>query len=192
MEGNERQVAPDTATMRPLHLAAGVSARGGCIMTSTVNGLLLVGLLAITPRANAAPPAAPVSSVCKGVPDAERYIWLLTNRRDVLAVDEIRPEESMIESLTPDPRAGARVLLAAGPGVTAEWLERIGECHIAQIAARGYPQGAAQSPLDVKGAEVRVSSVGDGFAVDIRSYDWKAGREILRRARALLSPPAGT
>jgi hypothetical protein len=161
-------------------------------MTSTFAGLLLVGLLAIAPRANAAPPAASMPSACRGVPDAERHVWLLTNRQDVVAVGEIRPEESMIESQTPDPRAGARVLLAAGPGVTAEWLERIGECHIAQNAARGYPQSAAASPLDVKGAEVQVRSVGDGFAVDITSYDWKAGREILRRARALLIPPAAT
>jgi hypothetical protein len=109
-----------------------------------------------------------------------------------VAVEEIKPEDSMVESLPSDPRAGARVLLAAGPGVTAEWLERIGECHIAQNAARGYPQGAAPSPLDVKGAAVRVSSVGDGFAVDITSYNWKAAREILRRARALLIPPATT
>jgi hypothetical protein len=161
-------------------------------MRSTVKGLLLLGLLAITPRATAAPLAAPVPSACRGVPDAERYIWLLTNRQAVLAVGEIKPEESMVESFAPDPRAGARVLLAAGPGMTAEWLERIGECHIAQSATRGYPPGATQSPLDVKGAEVSVRSVGDGFAVDITSYDWKAAREILRRARALLNPSAAT
>jgi len=161
-------------------------------MTSTVKGLLFVGLLVITPGANAAPLAAPMPSVCQGVPDAERYVWLLTNRQGVLAIGEIKPEESMVESMPSDPRAGARVLLAAGPGMTAEWLERIGECHIAQNAARGNPQGAVTSPLDVKGAEVRVRSVGDGFAVDITSYDWKEGREILRRARALLGPPAAT
>jgi hypothetical protein len=161
-------------------------------MTSTVKWSLLIGLVAIASRANAAPLAAPVPSACRGLPDAEQYLGLLTNRQDVVAVEEIKPEDSMVESLPSDPRAGARVLLAAGPGVTAEWLERIGECHIAQNAARGYPQGAALSPLDVKGAAVHVSSVGDGFAVDITSYNWKAAREILRRARALLIPPATT
>ena len=39
-------------------------------MTSTIKGLLLVGLLAITPRATAAPLAASVPSACRGVPDA--------------------------------------------------------------------------------------------------------------------------
>ena len=161
-------------------------------MTSMVKWSLLIGLLVIVPRANAAPPAAPVPSACRGLPDAEQYVGLLTNRQDVLAVDEIRPEESMVESLPSDPRAGARILLAAGPGVTPEWLERIGECHIAQNAARGYPQGATLSPLDVKGAAVHVRSVGDGFAVEITSYNWKVAREILRRARALLIPPKTT
>jgi len=155
-------------------------------MTSTVKGLLLVGLLAVTPQANAASPVARPPGACRGVPDVERYIWLLTSRQDVLAVQEIKPETSMVEDLMSDPRAGARVLLAAAPGVTAEWLERIGECHIANNAAQGYPQGAAPTALDVRGAAVHVSSVGDGFAVDITSYDRDAGREILRRARALL------
>jgi hypothetical protein len=161
-------------------------------MTSMVKGSLLVGLLAIMPRAHAASLAAPAPNVCRGVPDAERYVWMLTSRQEVLAVSEIKPEESMIESMPTDPRAGARVLIAAGPGMTAEWLERIGKCHIARNAAQGYPQGATASPLDVKGAAVQVSSVGDGFAVDITSEEWKTGREILRRARALLGSPAAT
>lgn len=161
-------------------------------MTNTLKWSLLSGLLLIAPGTNAAPPAVPVPSACRGLHDAEQYVGLLTNRQDVLAVDEIKPEESMVESPPSDSRAGARILLAAGPGVTAEWLERIGECHVAQNAVRGYPQDAALSPLDVKGVSVHVSSVGDGFAVEITSYNWKAAREILRRARALLVPPAAT
>jgi hypothetical protein len=159
-------------------------------MTSTVKAVFVVGLFALAPRAHAAPPSAPVPSACKGVPDPERNVRLLTNRQDVVAVGEIKPDDSLFQDSSPDPRAGARVLVVAEPGVTAEWLERIAECHIAQNAARGYPQSAASSPLDVKGAAVHVSSVGDGFAVDITSYDWKAGREILRRARTLLGAQA--
>jgi hypothetical protein len=171
-----------------LDLEAGAALEGGCVMKSTVKRLLVVGLLAITSRAHAAPLPAPVPSTCIGIADADRYVSLFTNRQYLLAVDEIRREESMVESVTPDPRSGARVLLAAMPGVTAEWLQRIGECHIAQIAASAYLLGVVGSPLDVTGAEVRVRSVGDAFEVDITSYDWKAGREILRRARALLNP----
>jgi hypothetical protein len=161
-------------------------------MTNTVKGLLMVGLLATTSRVDAAPHAPPMPSACRRIPNVERYVPLLTDRQYIVAVEEIKPEEPMIESLTADPRAGARVLLAAGPGMTAEWLERIGECYIAQSAARGYPAGAGTSPLDVAGAQIRVRSVGNGFSVDITSYDWKVGREILKRARALLTPPTAT
>jgi hypothetical protein len=161
-------------------------------MTTTFTGLLLAGILAIAPQATAAPAPTPVPGACRGLSDSDRYVWLLTDRHNIVAVNEIRPEEFMSDSFASDPRAGARVVIAAGPWLTAEWLERIGECHIAQNAAQGHLQRASPSPLDVEGAEVRVSSVGNGFAVDITSYDWKAGREILKRARALLSPPASS
>jgi hypothetical protein len=158
-------------------------------MTSTIRAIFVAGLFALAPRAHAAPPSAPVPSTCNGVSDPERYVRLLSNRQNVVAVGEIKPDDFLLGDSSPDPRSGARVRVAAEPGVTAEWLQRLAECHIAQNAARGYPQSAVPSPLDVKGAAVQVSSVGDGFAVDVTSYDWKAGREILRRARALLIPP---
>ena len=158
-------------------------------MTNIVNGLLLVGLIAITPRAQAAPPAAQISATCRGVPDPERYDWLSVNRQDIVAVEEIKSGEPMASSLEyvpPDRRAGARLLLAARPGETAEWIQRIAECHIAWNAALGYPQGGTSSALDVEGAVVHVNSRGDAFAVEITSTDVRAAREILRRVRALL------
>ena len=156
-------------------------------MTKIVNGLLLVGLIAIAPRAHAAPKVAQSLNACVGVPDAERYVWLVTNRQDIVAVQEVKTPEPMVYSVAPDPRAGARILLAARSGETAEWLQRVAECHIAWNAARGYPQGAASSALDVEGAVVHVSSTGDAFAVEITSTDDRAAREILRRVRALLA-----
>ena len=155
-------------------------------MTRTIKTIFVAGLFALTPRAYAAPPSAPLPGTCNGVSHPVR---LLTSRQNVVAVGEIKPDDFLLGDSSPDPRSGARVLVAAEPGMTAEWLERLAECHIAQNAARGYPQSAAPSPLDVKGAAVQVSSVGDGFALDVTSYDWKAGREILRRARTLLIAP---
>jgi len=155
-------------------------------MTTIAKGLLLVGLIAITLRAQAASPLARSPAACLGVPDAERYVWLVTNRQDIVAVQEVKLQEPMVYSVAPDPHAGARILLAARPGETAEWLQRIAECHIAWNSARGYPQGGASSALDVEGAVVQVSSTGDAFAVEITSTDVRAVREILRRVRALL------
>jgi len=159
-------------------------------MTNIVKGLLLVGLIALTPRAHAAPPAAQIPTACRDVPDQDRYDWLAMNRQDIVAVQEVKSGEPMVSSLVyvpPDRRAGARVLLAARPGETAEWIQRIAECHIAWSTVRDYPQkGGASSALDVKGASVRVSSTGDAFAVEITSTDVRAAQEILRRVRALL------
>jgi hypothetical protein len=155
-------------------------------MTKIVKGLLLVGLIAIALPAHAAPPVARSPAACMSVPEAERYVWLVTNRQDILAVQEVTLQEPMVYSVAPAPHAGARILLAARAGETAEWLQRVAECHIAWNAARGYPRGGASSALDVEGAVVQVSSTGDAFAVEITSTDVRAAREILRRVRALL------
>ena len=155
-------------------------------MTRAFKFLFVVGL-ALSGRVAVAAPPPPISQqVCQGAPDAERQVAFLTDARNIMGVEELRPQEPMIESMTPDPRGGARILLGARPGMTVEWLQRIAECHLAHNAARGY-QGDTQSPLDVREAMVNVSSVGDGFAIDITSYDRKLAREILRRARDLLA-----
>jgi hypothetical protein len=172
-----------------------VRSEGRSSMPNIVKGVLLVGLIGITPRAHAAPPAAPIPAACRSVPDQERYDWLAMNRQDIVAVQEVKSREPMVSSLVyvpPDRRAGARVLLTARPGETAEWIQRIAECHIARSTVRGYPQGGTSSALDVKGAAVRVSSTGDAFAVEITSTDVDAAREILRRVRALLVDSSAT
>jgi hypothetical protein len=164
-------------------------------MTNIVKGLLLGGVIAITSRAHAAPPAAQIPAACRGVPDPERYDWLVMNRQDIVSVQEVKSEEPMVSSLVyvpPDRRAGARVLLAARPGETAEWIQRIAECHIAWSTVRAYSQGGASSALDVKGAAVHVSSTGDAFVVEITSTDVRAAQEILRRVRALLVDSSAT
>jgi hypothetical protein len=45
-------------------------------------------------------------------------------------------------------------------------------------------------PLTTRGAQARVRSVGDGFAVAIRSDDAEASKEILKRAEALQTSAA--
>src|SRR5438552_4178863 len=116
-------------------------------MKRSLKWVLVGGLTMFTVPAGAAPPARNVASACRGVADAELQVGLLTDPRNVLAVEEIKPQESMTESEPSDQRAGARIVLVARAGMTAEWLQRIVECHLAQNAARGYPS-AAQSPLD--------------------------------------------
>lgn len=82
--------------------------------------------------------------------------------------------------------AGAVVTFRAVPGLTAEWLQRLVDCHLARNAARGHvvPE-MPNCPLVPKGAAATVRSTGDGFAVSISSSDDATAREIRARAERL-------
>ena len=95
----------------------------------------------------------------------------------------VRVGKSQVERL-----AGATVVLLPAPGVTAERLQHIVECHIARNASLGndVPE-MTYCPLVPKGITAAVTSTGNGFAVNITSKDTATAEEILRRAR-LASP----
>ncbi len=88
----------------------------------------------------------------------------------------------------PDERLlGAIVTVRAVEGLTAEWLQRVVDCHLARNAAVGHDM--PEQPLDPlvpKGAEATVISTGTGFAVEIRSEEPGAAEEILARAKRLV------
>jgi hypothetical protein len=121
---------------------------------------------------------------CVGVPEIEASGSPLVNPTDVRAVQEIKPDAPVSETETVVPRGGARILLRAQPGMTAEWLQRIADCHMAKVAVTS-PLALTASPLDVKGAVVSVQSTGNAFAVDITSPDVKVSKEILTRSLAM-------
>ena len=108
-------------------------------------------------------------------------------------VDDIASIEPLIErsggSKTPSQRTtGAVVTFRAVPGMTAEWLQRVVDCHLARNASLGHvvPE-MPNCPLVPNGAQARVSSTGNGFAIAIRSDDSATAREILSRAQRLRS-----
>jgi hypothetical protein len=70
--------------------------------------------------------------------------------------------------------------------LTAEWLQRVVDCHIARNNALGnnMPE-MAYCPLVPKGVTAKVASLGNGFAVTIESKDPASAQEVLRRAQAL-------
>ena len=134
--------------------------------------------------AAAAPPPRRMRLACRDVPTAEWSGSSLTNPQDIRAIEEIRPETPVSETEPVPQRWGARIVLRAQPGVTAEWLQRVAECHLAKLdGASGV--APTQSPLDVKGAAISIQSAGDGFDVDVTASELKSGKEILTRARAL-------
>src|SRR6478609_5175145 len=77
---------------------------------------------------------------------------------------------------------GARVLVEAAPGLTAEWLQLSIQRHMTQMGSSGMKNCA----LDAKDVTVRVKSAGAGFAVEISGKDATQAQEILRRAKLLL------
>ena len=71
---------------------------------------------------------------------------------------------------------------------TAEWLQRVIECHMARNAAMGYAMPEmSDCPLMLKGITATVASTGDGFSVAVQSDDAITANEIHKRTEALVS-----
>ncbi len=123
---------------------------------------------------------------CSGLSDDDRNISPFDHRRDIESVRPALGEKLWDERGTPPEPVGAVVTFRAVPGVTAEWLQRVVDCHIARNDALGNDLPEMPScPLVPKGITATVSSSGDGFAVRIESQDASTAREVLRRAEML-------
>lgn len=123
---------------------------------------------------------------CGGLSDDDRDISPFDHREDISGVSaatELVPPSGKSQH---SQLVGATVTFRAVPGLTAEWLQRIVDCHIARNAALGneLPE-MPYCPLVPKGVSARVSSTGNGFAVTIQSSDSRTAEEILRRAQSL-------
>jgi hypothetical protein len=83
---------------------------------------------------------------------------------------------------------GAVIVFRATPGMTAEWLQRVVDCHLARNAALGHdvPE-MPDCPLVPKGVAATVKATDAGFAVAVRSEDSSTAAEVLRRARSLVA-----
>lgn len=94
-------------------------------------------------------------------------------------------------STPPGPRPiGAVVTFRSVPGLTAESLQRVVNCHLARNAALGHvvPE-MPNCPLVPNGVEARVSSASDGLAVSVTSNAPETAREILARVERLQPAP---
>ena len=125
---------------------------------------------------------------CVGISNDDRDMSPFYHREDITSV---QPANAPSRRGKGDPAhlTGAVVTFRAVPGLTAEWLQRIVECHIARNNALGndLPE-MPYCPLVPKGITAKVSSTGDGFAVTIESEDPSTAQEVLRRAQALKNP----
>jgi hypothetical protein len=124
------------------------------------------------------------SQACAGIPERDRDESPFLHREDIESVAPLyAPRSSKIGGQR---LVGATVRFRAVPGMTAEWLQRIVECHMARNAALGYEMPEMnECPLMIKSATATVTSTGNGFAVNVRSNDIEAAQAIQRRAEAL-------
>jgi hypothetical protein len=130
---------------------------------------------------------------CAGLGPSDRDMSPFEHREDIVDVRPLRLNEFDARTKTPpEMMVGAVVTFRAVPGLTAEWLQRVVNCHLARNAALGHvvPE-MPDCPLVPRGVEARVSSAGEGFAVEIRSNEPKVAREVLARAQRLAPAAPG-
>jgi hypothetical protein len=122
---------------------------------------------------------------CAGIAESDRDMSPFAHRDDIRSVQPLEDVQQVGKG-TVSRKAGARVIFRANQGMTAEWLQRLVDCHLARAAAAGHDMPEMDyCPLMLKGVTAQVSSVGDGFAVDLRSNDPATQDAIVKRVTAL-------
>lgn len=148
-------------------------------------------LLAERHRAASAKLRDAEAAACGDVAPRDREQSPFAHRRDLRAV---RPSREAFPDTTVPPRlTGAEIVFRAVPGMTAQRLQRLVDCHLARNAAIGHAQASEDMPdcpLTLAGVSAIVSRTGDGFAVAVTSPDASTAEAILARAQALLAEPA--
>lgn len=128
------------------------------------------------------------ASSCAGIDEADRDISPFDHRADLLRVAPL--EDAVAGGPDAAPRVvGARIVFRATPGLTAQWLQREVDCHLARNAALGHEVPEMDyCPLVPRGASAQVTALGDGFAVDVRGDSAASIEQIVDRANRLLGP----
>jgi hypothetical protein len=71
--------------------------------------------------------------------------------------------------------------------MTAQWLQRLVNCHLARNAALGHDVPEMPNcPLVPHGVTATVSATDTGFAVALRADTEEAANEIMRRVQGLV------
>lgn len=125
---------------------------------------------------------------CAGIDPDDRDISPFEHTDDIAGVAPLRVPEASGWKVPRELMVGAVVTFRAVPGMTAEWLQRVVDCHLARNASLGHvvPE-MPNCPLVPSGAIATVASTGNGFAVSIRSNHPATAKEILSRAPRLVT-----
>jgi hypothetical protein len=146
--------------------------------------------LAAKHRAAASALVTAEAKACGGIDEMDRDMSPFAHKADIRSVRElketIRNEFGNEEQRT----IGASVRFRAVPGMTAQWLQRLVDCHLARNAALGHDVPEMEyCPLVPKGVTATVKAADDGFVVEIRGDTAATTQETLRRAQLLVEKP---
>lgn len=123
------------------------------------------------------------AQACAGISERDRGISPFFHREDVAVVAPLEEKQGRYGHRL----AGATIEFRAVGGLTAEWLQRSIDCHLARAAALGFDQSEMSfCPLALKGVAARVRSGGKWVLVEVTSQDPRTSAEVWRRAQALL------
>jgi hypothetical protein len=185
-EGHTEQHDPAATTPSTV-----CSAKSGC-WTSVSNPTVQHGddakrhrELAQKHRAASAALVEAETRACAGLSEDDRDTSPFYHREDIASVsplvEQVKAGKGSVKK-----EIGATIVFRAVPGLTAEWLQRVVDCHLARAAAVGHDMPEmTYCPLVPKGAKARVTSVGNGFAVNVSADDAATIAEIKKRAEAL-------
>jgi hypothetical protein len=128
------------------------------------------------------------ATACVGISEDDRDTSPFEHTSDITSVEPYSVEEHLGEAGFATRPAGAVVTFRAVPGLTAEWLQRLVDCHLGRNAALGHvvPEMPA-CPLVPSGVRAQVRSTGNGFAVEIDGGNPDTARAILARAQRLVA-----
>jgi hypothetical protein len=123
------------------------------------------------------------AAACGGIAEADRVESPFAHREDI---QRVTLDDRKGQKLTVKDPIGATVYFRAVPGMTHEWLQRVVDCHLARNAALGFdvPE-MPYCPLAVPGVSAQVSSVANGFTVELRAKTPEQIDELRRRVQAL-------
>jgi hypothetical protein len=125
---------------------------------------------------------------CAGLSDDDRDISPFAHREDVASVEPLYANVTSGRGQYAR-MLGAVVTFRAVPGMSAQWLQRVVDCHLARNAALGHESPEMPyCPLVPKGVTATVAPTSTGFAVAVQSDDVNTANDVLRRARMLVAP----
>lgn len=141
--------------------------------------------LAAKHRAASAALVTAEQQACDGLSEDDRDISPFYHREDITSVSVLE-EPVQTGRAAATKTIGAKIEFRATEGMTAEWLQRVVDCHLARAAALGHNMPEMEyCPLVPKDVKATVVSTGNGFAVSVTSNDPATVQEIIRRAESL-------